>query len=389
RIRGSTISDQQDIQIRVVNSIDRVNARQWNALLQGSPPFLSHAFLAALEHNDCVGETFGWLTRFYLAERNGELVGAVPLYVKDNSYGELVFDWAWADAYHRHGLSYYPKMVVALPYTPATGPRLLLADASDKATADALIDATLSDARELGMSSLHWLFTTEQDNEFLKAKGLFSRKGFQFHWHNRGYGSFDDFLAELSSKKRKNIRRERRLVRDAGVQLEWRLGGEMNDALWDELYRFYRATFDRKSGVATLSLGFFKEIGRSLPEQVIVVLARRDVRYIAGAVMFRSADTLYGRHWGCTEFIDGLHFETCYYQGLDYCIREGLQRFEPGAQGEFKISRGFLPTETWSAHWLAHPEFHDAINRHVDHEREMVDDYMGDLGEHSPYRCNE
>lgn len=375
------------MEIRFADTIDAVEPGAWNRLVRDHDPFVSHEFLGALERQGCLGECFGWWPRHLLAFSGSELVAAVPQYLKNNSYGELVFDWAWADAYQRQGLAYYPKAVVAVPYTPAAGQRILSAPGeTGEAAADALVQAALVRAREAGLSSLHWLFVDEPDRRRLRRFGLFERTGYQFHWHNRGWTDFDAFLASLSAKKRKNIRRERRLVGSAGVELEWREGGEMDDELWALFHEFYCATFARKSGMPTLSLGFFREIGRTLGSQVLVVLARRSGRYIAGALMFRSDRALYGRHWGAIERVDGLHFEACYYQGLEYCLAHGLERFEPGAQGEFKISRGFLPSRTWSCHWLAHPEFHAVIDRHTRQETEYVEDYMTELDARSPYR---
>lgn len=375
------------MEIRVADSLEAVDPAAWNRLVRDGDPFLSHQFLGALERQGCLGDRFGWWPRHLLAYEGGDLLAAVPRYLKSNSYGELVFDWAWADAYQRRGLPYYPKQVVAVPYTPAAGQRILhLPGDAGEAAADALVSAALADAREAKVSSLHWLFLNDEDRRRLRQAGLFERTGYQFHWHNRGWADFDDFLASLSAKKRKNIRRERRLVRDAGVELELRSGPEMSDGLWGLFYEFYCATFARKSGIPTLSLGFFREIGATLGSQVLVVLARRGSRYVAGALMFRSDHVLYGRHWGASEWVDGLHFEACYYQGLEYCLAQGLERFEPGAQGEFKISRGFLPTPTWSCHWLAHPEFHAAIDRHTRRESEYLEEYMADLGGRSPYR---
>ena len=381
----------QPLTVAQIDSLEAVSAPAWNALIRDGNPFLTHEFLAALERHGCVGARWGWFPEHLIVlERRAEgdvLVGATPRYRKTNSYGELVFDHAWADAYHRHGLPYFPKQVIAVPYTPATGQRLLAEDTpSGREAVQALIDHALTDARAQAVSSQHWLFVNEEDRRNLESRGLFSRVGCQFHWHNRGWPDFAAFLESLASKKRKNIRRERRLVREAGVELDLRHGGEMSDRDWAVFYGFYRATFARKGGYPTLSLGFFREIGRTLPEQVIVVSARRRGETIAGSLMFRGEDALYGRHWGALESVDGLHFEACYYQGLEYCLRHGLRRFEPGAQGEFKISRGFLPQKTWSCHWLAHPKFHAAIERHNAHEGEWVDEYMQDLGEHSPYK---
>jgi predicted N-acyltransferase len=374
-------------EVRFLARIDEVPAVQWNGLVANANPFLSHEFLAALERHGCVGPHFGWWPRHLVLMEDGRLAAAAPLYVKDNSYGELVFDWSWADAYGRAGLRYYPKVVGAVPYTPATGNRLLLPNgARREALAETLINAALVHVREAGMSSLHWLFATAEEIERLSRHGLFRRTGYQFHWHNQDYRDFPDFLDTLASKKRKNINRERRLVSQAGVELELLHGQEVSESQWVSFHRFYQATFERKSGIPTLTLGFFQEIGESLGDRVVLVLARKGGRYVAGALMLRSDDTLYGRHWGSIEAHSGLHFEACYYQGLEYAIRNGLHRFEPGAQGEFKISRGFLPVPTYSSHWLAHAEFHRVIERYCSQEARLVGEYLAELGEHSPYR---
>ena len=375
------------MKVSVAEHIDDIAPADWNRIAGSSQPFVRHEFLAALEHHGCVGERYGWLPRHILVHDKGRLVGAAPLYLKFNSYGELVFDWAWADAYQRNGMDYYPKLVSAVPYTPATGNRLLVAHGSDpEAIGSAIADAALDLAESTKLSSLHWLFPTESQTDFLEGRGFMRRIGCQFHWSDRGYGSFDDFLDALKSRKRKSIRRERSQVAEAGVHHEIRLGGEVTDAEWALWQRLYESTFERKSGIPTLSGGFFREIGRTLPEQVVLVLAKRHGDVLAGALCLRDDDTLYGRHWGCFEHHDVLHFETCYYQGIQYCIEQGLRSFEPGAQGEHKVPRGFLPTATWSAHWIAHPGFRNAIGRFLEQETSAMEDYMGELQAHSPYR---
>lgn len=370
-----------------INSLTQVNKNQWNALLRDNNPFLKYEFLSALECHGCVGETFGWYPCHIVAEDHGELVAACPLYIKDNSYGELVFDHAWADAWARAGQQYYPKLVSALPYTPVTSDRLLIrADQDQAKLSEQLIEFALQYATQQQLSSLHWLFPSEPQCQDFAAQGHFIRSGYQFHWHNRDYRQFEDYLKALSSKKRKAIRRERRLVKEAGVTLRRINGREANEQDWVNLHHFYRITFERKSGYATFNLAFFHDIAASMGEQILLVFAEREGKTIAAALMLQSEHTLYGRHWGCDEFVDGLHFETCYYQGIEHCIENGLATFEPGAQGEFKLSRGFLPTRTWSAHWLAHPEFHRIIRHHTEHETGMLDDYLLELADHSPYR---
>ncbi len=373
--------------VRVHASIDELGDAQWNALNSRADPFLQHAFLSALEHNGCVGERFGWIPRHLGLWEGDRLVGAAPLYLKDNSYGEFVFDHAWADAYQRHGHAYYPKLVSAIPYTPASGRRLLLAE--DRALEDAsrvLLERALMLAEEEQVSSLHWLFVTEGEDALLRKRGFLPRLGCQFHWHNRGYPDFDAFLAALTAKRRKEIRRERRKVREAGVRFRVLRGDEVDDAQWQTFARLYARTFEEHYSLATLNEGFFREVGVRMGRHVVLILAYSNGACVAGALFYRSDDTLYGRHWGSVETFDSLHFETCYYQGIDYCIREGLQRFEPGAQGEHKVRRGFLPSFTFSDHWIADEGFRAAIADFLDRETPLVRDYAETLGRHSPYK---
>jgi predicted N-acyltransferase len=378
------------MQLTVTSSLDSVDSAQWNACTGGNP-FLRHEFLSALEHSGCVGAGSGWEPRHLvlLSDDNGDrrLLGAVPMYLKTHSYGEYVFDWAWADAYERSGLHYYPKLVVAVPFTPATGPRILVAPDQDHVRiGSALVDGALTVAQETGASSLHWLFTNERDTGLLEGKGLLRRTGMQFHWHNRDYRDFDDFLSGFSAAKRKKVKRERRYVREAGIVLERISGNEATDAHWERFHRFYLNTIRSRGAMPYLNLEFFRELGRTMPDQVLLILARYEDRHVAGALFLRGSDTLYGRYWGSSEEFHSLHFETCYYDPIAYCIEQGIQRFEAGAQGEHKLSRGFLPTPTWSVHWLAHPEFERAVSDYLARERIGMEHYMDDLNEHSPYR---
>jgi predicted N-acyltransferase len=372
----------------VITRIDAIPAGDWNRVSGTGQPFLRHEFLAALERHGCVGEAFGWLPRHVVAyAADGRLAGALPLYLKDNSYGEFVFDWAWADAYHRAGMAYYPKLVAAIPYTPVTGPRLLVCPGADRDTvAQALIRQALAVAEQTGASSLHCLFTDPGDTGLLVQNGFMRRTSCHFHWHNAGYRSFEDYLSRLSSRKRKKIRRERRHVQEAGISLQVLHGTGVTAEQWQTMHYFYRSTFERKSGIPTLSLEFFREISRTMGEQLVLVFARHAGKAVAGAIMLRGDHALYGRHWGCLAEFNSLHFETCYYQGIDYCIAHGLDLFEPGAQGEHKISRGFMPAYTWSAHWIADEQFRVAIQRYLAHEHDMMVEYHGDLQCRSPFR---
>ena len=376
------------MQFQILGSLSEVSAAEWNALVHPDNPFARHEFLIAMERHKAVGKTFGWYPQYLLARDNNELVGAAPMYLKDNSYGELVFDWAWADAYQRSGVPYYPKLVVAIPYTPATGQRLLVHSKSDYQTvAQAMVHAATEHARQLQVSSLHWLFTSEQDTALFKNQPDYMlRLGCQFHWHNQDYQSFEDYLGHFSSSKRKKIKQERRRVKDQGISLEVLHGDEATEEQWNIYHNFYNSTFDRKYGYATFSRGFFLEIAETMPRNIVLVLAKHQDDYVAGAFNVRGSETLYGRHWGCSQAFHSLHFEACYYQGLEYCIDNGLQRFEPGAQGEHKIARGFLPARTWSAHWIADERFAVPIRQFVTHELDGMEHYIAELHEHSPFK---
>jgi hypothetical protein len=376
------------MQLKILTAIADVEAAQWNALAGTGNPFLRHEFLAALERNGCVGEQHGWIPRHLAAiDERGRLLAAVPLYLKDNSYGEFVFDWAWADAYQRNGLHYYPKAVVAVPYTPATGPRLLIAAGADRQLLSAqLIELAEECCRAERLSSLHWLFTDPLDTQALEQAGLMLRLGCQFHWRNRGYRDFDDYLDNFSSRKRKKVRRERRYVREQDIELRVVHGHQASDEQLRVMSEFYRTTFEKKWGYPTLNLAFFRDLATSMGEQLVFFIAYQQRTIVAGAICLRSDDTLYGRHWGCYQDYHSLHFEACYYQGIDYCISHGLKTFEPGAQGEHKISRGFLPTPTWSAHWIAHQGFREIIGRFLQQETGAMRDYMEELSGQSPFK---
>jgi len=368
--------------------LDAIPRADWNRLVDADTPFLRHEFLAAMERHDCVGEALGWVPR-HLAVRDdtARLVAAAPAYLKYNSYGELVFDWSWADAYRRAGLRYYPKLVIASPYTPATGPRLLSLPGAERRTRQlALIEGAQSFSERLELSSLHWLFTTPAETELLAAHEQMPRLGCQFHWHNRGHQSFAELLATFSAEKRKKIKRERRRVNEAGIHFGLRLGHEASEAEWAVFHRLYRLTFDRRGGIPTLSLPFFHEIATTMGEHLLLIFAYQGKRIVAAAFCLIGERTLFGRHWGCFEQYHSLHFETCYYQGLDFCIASGLERFEPGAQGEHKVSRGFLPTATWSAHWIADERFRRGIAQYLDAETHGMRDYLAEMQAHSPYR---
>lgn len=381
------MSDSPAFTPRQILSLSEVDAAAWNALA-GDNPLLRHEFLLAMELSGCVGPGTAWEPcHLLLEDSGGELTAALPLYFKEDSRGEFVFDWSWADAYERAGLAYYPKLVSAIPFTPATGARMLVSPAGDTADAQArLIDAALSVANDTGTSSLHVLFPREGERPVLNNAGLLERKGCQFHWHNDEYADFDEFLARFNSSKRKKAKRERRRIAEAGISFDHLKGDSINTRDWDAIYEFYAHTFHRRGRLPYLNREFFDAVSAAQPDNVLVILARYEQRPIAAAICFSGGDTLYGRYWGSVADFHSLHFETCYYQGIEYCIRERIARFEPGTQGEHKISRGFTPTPTWSFHWLREPAFYDAIQDYLERETSHVDSYIAHWDDHLPYR---
>ncbi len=374
------------MQIDVFSHISQIDPQQWNALLSDNNPFLRHEFLSALENHGCVGEQFGWLPRHIAVYQDNELVAAMPLYEKYNSYGEFVFDNAWAQAWQQHGLQYFPKLVSAIPYTPATGQRMLFKDGQEQQFYPVLLHACKDIARQLDASGIHILFPCSEQLSWLEQQGAWIRHDCQFHWHNQNYSCFDDFLAQLNARKRKNIIKERRMVAEAGVTLKCLNGNQASDNDWQKMSDFYHHTFEEKWGIPTLNYGFFKEVAEKLPEQILLVLAEQDGQCIAGALMYRSDSTLYGRFWGADKTLKGLHFEACYYQGIEYCIAQGLNVFEPGAQGEHKIARGFVPTMTRSAHFMLQEHFSQALKNFIAHEKQHIINYMEQMNQHLPYR---
>jgi len=382
------------MKVTVNESIAEIAADEWNALAGDDYPFLRHEFLLAAEQSGSVTPDAGWHPRHLsirdsTSGRSSKLRAAMPLYLKDHSWGEFVFDWAWARAYEQAGLDYYPKLVSAVPFTPAPSRRLLLADKSDREGAIGLINAAIKLAEETDCSSFHMLFPEPGELDLLREAGLHIRKDCQFHWHNDGYGSFDEFLATFSSAKRKKSRRDRRRVAEAGIRFRRLSGDDLTPDAWDTVYRLVSMTFMRRGSLPYFSLDFFNTISRSLPGKVLVIMAEREDTAIAAAVFYVGDDVLYGRYWGSDAHYDALHFETCYYQGIDYCIENGLRLFEPGTQGEHKVSRGFIPVETWSAHWLKQPEFFSAIGNYLDEERRHIDRYMSAVDSHSPYKSQD
>ena len=368
--------------LRILDSLAGVDAAQWDALAGGNPT-LRHAFLDSLHRSGCASAEAGWAPQYLTAWDGARLLGAVPLYVKSNSYGEFVFDWAWAEAHERHGIAYYPKLVAAVPFTPATGARLLAADARVR---ELLARSLLHTAQAAPVSSLHVLFPSADDAQALRAVGMLERSSVQFHWRNAGYATFDDFLGALSHDKRKKIRQERRRVAAEGVTLRRLTGGEARPADWDFFHACYRRTYRAHRSTPYLTRAFFGMIAERMPENVLLVLAEREGKPIAAALDLFGRDALYGRYWGASEYVPGLHFEACYYQGLEFCIERGIALFEGGAQGEHKHARGFLPEATRSFHWLANPAFNRAVDDYLGREGAHISAYVDELNDRSPFR---
>ena len=391
----------REYRARFTDSIAEVDAAAWNALVGLAPdaaqtsatrrtagyPFLRHEFLSALEQSGSVTARTGWAPKHLLVEDSrGRVFGALPLYQKAHSRGEFVFDFSWANAYAQHGMRYYPKLVSAVPFTPVTGPRLLVSAAADERTITAaLIRAARDYVRSEHLSSWHILFPIDEDLAALRQAGLILRRDCQFHWQNRGYESYEDFLATFTAEKRKKAKRERRRVAEAGIEFDTRLGGDMDEALWRVVYRFYADTFHRHGHVPYLNLQFFKLIAASMPECMMLKVARHGREPIAAAIFFVGEDALFGRYWGASGNYHSLHFEACYHQGIEYCIANRLQRFEPGTQGEHKVPRGFVPTLTSSAHDIVDERFAAAIRDFAAREARGVASYAAAVNEHVPY----
>jgi len=374
--------------LRQHTSYTEITSESWNALTGTDCPALRHEYLLALETSGSATAATGWQPLPLLVENGaGRIVGAAPLWLKSHSFGELVYDFAWAQAYERAGLRYYPKLIAAVPFSPIAGPRLLIAPDADRlAVIAALTQGARTLAEQTKASSLHWLFTDAADAAALEELGYLHRTGYQFHWQNQNYADFEDFLAGLSSDKRKKLKRERRHVQEAGIVMEVRDGPDVTPALWDLFYDFYTSNIQRHGGMIHLTREFFQRLGRNLPESLVLVLARRDNDYVGAAIYLRGQNTLYGRYWGGREGFNSLHFEACYYTPIEYCIARGLTHFEGGAGGEHKLARGFLPVITHSMHWLRHPQFARAVADYLERERNGVEVYMDELNEHAPFK---
>jgi uncharacterized protein len=368
-------------------SIEHADEAAWRALEPPDFPFFDFEFLRALERSGSIGGASGWSPVYLVCKEEGRILGALCLYIKTDSYGEYIFDWGWARAYREHGLSYYPKLVAAVPFTPATGPKLLVRPDADRATvARALFDAAQGLGDELRVSSSHALFLPEWELDEFAERGFAVRHSLQFHWRNRGYGAFSDYLDALVSKRRRQVARERRQLE--GVEIERLTGSELSPEHAATMYRFYLSTSDRKWGSPYLTGAFFAEVFRTMGDRILLVLAHDEStgRPIAGALNFYKGRTLYGRYWGAAEERRNLHFELCYYQAIEFAIERGLTLFEAGAQGEHKLARGFLPSLTYSAHQIHHPAFRRAIERHIAEEKEMIAEDMEMYVHHDPYK---
>ena len=376
-----------EITLRQISSLDQIDRAEWERLDCNGNPFLSYDFLNGLERCGCL-KGHGWEPCHLLASSADRLLAAMPLYLRDNSHGEFVFDWAWADAFERAGGRYYPKLVSAIPFTPVCGPRILINRAAGRERElKSLIIKTVAElAQGSRLSSFHCLFTQEDDPGILTANDLLLRHTCQFHWHNRNYEDFDDFLQNLTSKRRKQIRRERKAVREQNTDIVRLRGADISEEHWDAFYGFYCSTFYRRWGSPRLTLDFFHHLSATLPDNTLLILAKQGGEYVAGAFAMLSDSTLYGRHWGCDRYLENLHFELCYYQTIEYCLENRLASIDAGVQGEHKLNRGFEPFLAVSGHWIDHHGFRQAVARYLQQETAQMDAYLMTLNEHLPFR---
>jgi len=372
----------------VIDSVAEIQAADWDSLNHDGNPFNSHAFLLAAERHDATTAEMGWYPRHLILKNDdGQLLAALPLFARTHSFGDFSHDWSWSSAFERMGLHYYPKLVSGHPYTPTSGPRFLIAPHTDRAKArDILLEAVMELAQELGASCWQALFLRDEELEALKDEGLLLRRGYQFHWHNREYRDFNDFLATFSAEKRKKAKRERRRIEEAELTIKEYHGDEVSSELWNSIHRHYLSTFIQYGNHAAFSHEFFADAGAALGQRMVLFLAHEGERHIATAICYRDNQTLYGRHWGAEASYHSLHFELCLYRGIDYCIRHGLQRFEPGAQGEHKLSRGFMPVDTWSAFWIRDANMRQAIGTYLAREQRVISAYQDEMAEHAPFK---
>lgn len=379
--------------IVIHSQINQIDAKAWNRLLTDNNPFMRHEYLDGLEKCGCANADTGWQPSHiavYSTENQTALLGAMPCYIKTNSYGEYIFDWAWADAHYRNGMEYYPKLTNAIPFTPAMGERWLVDRKNSSYTVDKissnLIEAALKLVKEKELSSMHCLFLNKEQFDFLGDNGFSQRISNQFHWQNKGYKNFDEFLAKMSSKKRKNIKRERRRVSESGIHYRWLTGSDLNSDNALQMYQFYRRTINYYGAQSYLNQHFYEYLASSFTDQTLFLFAYYEDKVIAGGLYFKSNDCLYGRYWGALNNFHSVHFETCYYQAIEWCINNNYQRFEAGAQGEHKLARGLEPTPTYSAHWICHPQFRNAIDEFLEHEKDHMANYSESMQSHSPFK---
>ena len=381
------MASSKSLNIDILESIKSISPDVWNNCVGADEPFAKHEFLSALEDSGCTAAKAGWMPQhFVLYDEQGTLLACSPAYLKGHSYGEYVFDWSWADAYERAGGRYYPKLQCAIPFTPVSGHRLLLAPNAPQDCQALLLEAMVARAKELHLSSLHITFTTEQEWKVAQNNGFLGRIGHQYHWDNDGYNSFDDFLDRLSSRKRKSIRKERQAVKDSGIALRCLSGADITENHWDAFYSFYLDTSGRKWGHPYLNRDFFSLLGQRMGDDVVLVLAYQGDTIVAGALNLKGDKTIYGRYWGCREDFRFLHFEACYYQAIDYAITHRLARVEAGAQGQHKIQRGYLPQKTYSSHWIADRGFQRAVEDFLKHDQKVNELEMKELSSLSPYK---
>ncbi|WP_028748159.1 GNAT family N-acetyltransferase [Rhizobium mesoamericanum] len=388
-----------ELSIRIERSFTAITPKSWSRLSGTSPnggtlaynPFVSHAFLSSLEESGSATAQTGWMGHHLLLETDkGELIGALPGYLKNHSQGEYVFDHGWADAFERAGGLYYPKLQCSIPFTPATGPRLLVAEGLQRLPIQHAIAESLKEVvRRLGVSSAHITFVPEDEIGIFEGEDYLHRTDQQFHFINEGYANHEEFLETLASRKRKALRKERRTALENGISIDWLTGSDLTERIWDQFFAFYMDTGGRKWGRPYLTRKFYSLIGERMPDDILLVMAKRNGRYIAGAINFIGGDTLYGRHWGCVEDHPFLHFEVCYHQAIDFALEKGLKRVEAGAQGEHKLARGYLPVTTHSAHFVAHAGLRRAIADYLERERDDIEHMNEILTEHSPFRKGE
>lgn len=378
------------MKVSLINRINEISRESWNRITGLEYPFIRHEFLHALEKCACVTEETGWAPQHCLVYEHNELIALMPMYRKTHSHGEYVFDFEWANAYRQHGLSYYPKWLTAIPFTPCEGERLFVKTGMDKETVlETILNHITENAERENISSWHCLYPTSAETELFKSADLSIREGVQFRWMNKGYRDFKDYLDSFNSKKRKNLLRERRYIRDQGIVLKQIHGKDITEQQLDVFFQFYQLTYLKRGNPPYLNIEFFKEIALTMPEQLLLILAIKDNTYVGTAFSLLGEESYYGRYWGCYEEYHSLHFEACYYQGLEYCINNQLTRFDSGAQGEHKIARGFEPVTTYSAHWVSDPEFAAAIKGFTKREASLMEKYRSNAAELLPFKNDE